>query len=290
MSTTAPESLQDAATIGTLPVDLGPSGEFATFTLFLKLPTEIRLMIWQAALPGPRIIEALYDFEWADDGESCKNKLIRTNQPPPPTLHICRESRKEALKRYIQVGKIGQGEDELDFCYALIDPLKDTLFFPWVNHDRWDIIFRLQYSFIGGDLYTQEFKNKLQYLAIDAEVWIEHSHCDYLTYFRNLKELTIVCHATGSTLEHEQWRMKSPEIEFHEPNAEALDDMRDHKDAFEERKKGFGEMSKWWQRNGHLLSVKFMIMSRGGKMCCFEPEELSSAETEISIEINADDS
>jgi hypothetical protein len=138
---------------------------------------------------------------------------------------------------------------------------------------------------------TEEFKNKLQYFAIDAEVWMEHpTFCNYLTFSRNLKELAIIFHETGSTPKHEQWRMRLTDIEFHEPNAEALEDSRDYRDAFENHKTfSLGGWSERWKSNGQL-SVRFMTMSRGGKMCCFEPEQILPAETETSIEMNANDS
>jgi hypothetical protein len=60
------------------------------FTTFLKLPTEIRLKIWKATFPGPRVVEI---FAPGDD-------TIRANLPPPIALSTCRESRTEALKTY----------------------------------------------------------------------------------------------------------------------------------------------------------------------------------------------
>jgi hypothetical protein len=58
------------------------------FPLFMKLPFELRSSIWHYALSIPRIHEITYDAR----GDSS------SNLPPPSLLHVCRESRAEALK------------------------------------------------------------------------------------------------------------------------------------------------------------------------------------------------
>lgn len=71
-----------------------------TFHHFSALPTEIRLLIWQHALPGPRVIEIRTSnisigihnsYRWLKPRSICRI---------PTLLHVCRESRTEALKRY----------------------------------------------------------------------------------------------------------------------------------------------------------------------------------------------
>jgi hypothetical protein len=59
------------------------------FTLFPKLPSEIRLYIWQYALSVPRIIEVKFSKTW-----SYRSKTL------PPLLSCNRESRTECLKAY----------------------------------------------------------------------------------------------------------------------------------------------------------------------------------------------
>lgn len=61
------------------------------FPRFPELPTEIRLKIWKHCLPGPRAVEVDY-------GEH--SEFLSSKYPPPIALHICRESRAEALKHY----------------------------------------------------------------------------------------------------------------------------------------------------------------------------------------------
>jgi hypothetical protein len=79
----------------TKPTDPAPdcTSVCETFTLFPKLPIELRLKIWEEALPGPRIIEIhhddnrLYNFEGEDEVNRIEVKL------PPPILHsVCQES------------------------------------------------------------------------------------------------------------------------------------------------------------------------------------------------------
>jgi hypothetical protein len=62
-----------------------------------KLPAELRHKIWKCTLPGPRYIEFVSMYEAGDYPVSypqCKDRK------PPIALHICRESRTEALREY----------------------------------------------------------------------------------------------------------------------------------------------------------------------------------------------
>jgi len=105
------------------------------FILFSKLPAEIRLKIWREALPGPRVVDVLYDS--SKDGRAGKVKeinVLRTNQPPPSMLHVCHESMQETLRIYSQIGNIDP-VDGLAFSYAILDLSKDTLFLQVPNGD-----------------------------------------------------------------------------------------------------------------------------------------------------------
>jgi len=72
------------------------------FHLFPELPSELRLKIWHIVLSSPRIVDI-----------NCEKGVVKSNQqqtrfikaflsstPIPPTLHVCRESRYEALSTY----------------------------------------------------------------------------------------------------------------------------------------------------------------------------------------------
>jgi hypothetical protein len=70
--------------------DSKPSSASQKFTLFGKLPTEIRLKIWGFATPDPCVVV---------QRESHTSKYCFTfNRPVPAVLHACKESRSEFLE------------------------------------------------------------------------------------------------------------------------------------------------------------------------------------------------
>lgn len=90
-----------------------PKGE--TFTLFSDFPAELRLQVWQYAISFERVVEIQY-----------MNATIRhgASPRPPAILHVCRESRYEALKVYklcFNTKKVPKS--------IYINPAHDILFF-----------------------------------------------------------------------------------------------------------------------------------------------------------------
>lgn len=79
---------------------------FQEFKCFSKLPLELRITIWNFALPGPRILDI---FRVKDDCTQAWNhrfvryKSFHTN---PTLLAVCHESRKETLKTYVVIRAI----------------------------------------------------------------------------------------------------------------------------------------------------------------------------------------
>ncbi|TVY16332.1 hypothetical protein LARI1_G007561 [Lachnellula arida] len=140
-----------------------------TFTKFPSLPVEIRYMIWEAAIPGPRIVtirqRALDKTlgEWIEDegfhnglfpGESADDVLlgITSDCKPMQILFVCRESYHITSKIYQQTfaTETAFAETYFDFkrdtLYLRYDTLKD-LTPPYVEADRdFD---DLPYSLIG---------------------------------------------------------------------------------------------------------------------------------------------
>lgn len=96
---------------------------------FAKLPIELRLKIWTYNLPGPRIIEIKCSTEsppWTpqlQEGHQRPTTCTFTS-PIPINLHVCRESRLEALKRYRLLFRSPSQPGQITF-----DPTKDTLYF-----------------------------------------------------------------------------------------------------------------------------------------------------------------
>lgn len=79
------------------------------FTLFPKLPVEMRLKIWGCTPVSPRVVE-IKSYGSDDQHSLC---------PPPSVLKACKEARDEVLKQYVKIcGK----------QIVLINPSIDTLF------------------------------------------------------------------------------------------------------------------------------------------------------------------
>jgi hypothetical protein len=75
--------------------------ELGTFTLFPKLPAEIRLAVWKYALAVQRISVIKRDQHWKF-GTEIKPFIIKHPPPSPALLHVNRESRCLAEKAYQQ--------------------------------------------------------------------------------------------------------------------------------------------------------------------------------------------
>jgi hypothetical protein len=78
------------------------NSQATSFTLFPRLPLELRLKIWQTMLPGPRTVNIQYKMKYDEfDGKKVSSFTGWTSfDPVPVALHVCQESREESLKRY----------------------------------------------------------------------------------------------------------------------------------------------------------------------------------------------
>lgn len=106
-----------------------PQAELQSFTLFPYLPLELRLKVWAYMIP-PRIV-TLHSQGGKDKPRLRKNnkamycsKAMRWTSPNPvPTiLHICHESREEALKSYQRLFKPNDFQAGIYFDFS-----RDTL-------------------------------------------------------------------------------------------------------------------------------------------------------------------
>ncbi|KUJ06462.1 uncharacterized protein LY89DRAFT_409294 [Mollisia scopiformis] len=69
--------------------------EIVPFERFKSLPKELRMIVWELALPGPRILSV------SDHCEPGRLRFRKHDSPPNPVaLSVCRESRHVALLRY----------------------------------------------------------------------------------------------------------------------------------------------------------------------------------------------
>ena len=97
------------------------------FTLFHKLPPEVRDMIWRASFRRPR--EVTVSMQW----KSQKEYLTSPN-PSPIALRINKESRSEALKHYIPIFTKPCTCFSFEPCKIYFSPNWDTVVFKnaWV--------------------------------------------------------------------------------------------------------------------------------------------------------------
>jgi hypothetical protein len=98
------------------------------FTLFPKLPTELRLVIWEMVLPGPRILESTFYFDLRK--QLCWSLLPSENSPA--TLFTCRESREIGLKHYQPLTEEGMARPLVQYFH----PANDTLFSTSISCDE----------------------------------------------------------------------------------------------------------------------------------------------------------
>jgi hypothetical protein len=80
----------------TIPEEIVPD-DIEPFFPLQKLPPELRAMIWENTLPGPRIVEIDVELCFLDGRKSC---IYRSNAVIPSLLHIHRESREIGSKDY----------------------------------------------------------------------------------------------------------------------------------------------------------------------------------------------
>ncbi|KAH6717012.1 hypothetical protein BKA61DRAFT_733216 [Leptodontidium sp. MPI-SDFR-AT-0119] len=113
-----------------------------SFTLFPKLPTEIRIMIWDLTLEARTV-----EIQWT---ETCG---FFTRVPPPKALRVCRDSRDAVKSKYpLCFGNVIY-PPSITFNFSL-----DTLY---VDQD-----FQHQALHFLASLSTEEI-SKIQYLAVD---------------------------------------------------------------------------------------------------------------------------
>ncbi|KAH7317269.1 hypothetical protein BKA65DRAFT_111845 [Rhexocercosporidium sp. MPI-PUGE-AT-0058] len=73
-----------------------------TFDWFPKFPLDIQILIWEASLPGPRVLSAsdMRNDYLNPDRATMVCFREHDNQPNPVALSVCLESRRVALTRY----------------------------------------------------------------------------------------------------------------------------------------------------------------------------------------------
>jgi hypothetical protein len=164
------------------------------FTLFPKLPLELRLKIWAYTME-PRIVtiysQRLYDE--ANGSRTSRAMWWNSPDPVPTILHICHKSREEALKYYQRLFKPSDRQAIIYFNFS-----KDTLRIGNIKHDSW-----IGGTSIGGDPITQDvfaffnytenhvnIAENLRFMITEID---DHSSIwNQLRRFPALRELTVI--------------------------------------------------------------------------------------------------
>jgi hypothetical protein len=113
------------------PQEISPTESEPTFPPFPKLPIKLRLKIISYSLPGSQLVH----LHFKKDDISYENgaiNLMISKAEFPVMLHVCKETRQEALKSYqLQFG-LGPNPPTVYFDFAV-----DTLYFgPVADCDR----------------------------------------------------------------------------------------------------------------------------------------------------------
>ena len=148
---------------------------------FSDLPAEIRVMIWAETFPGPRVIEPTIRPSHSRHARQCLRLhptatlatwLVtdlhgrRFDDPPiercddPVALHICRESRAQALETYAPMQHTAGGTG------FYVDPVKD---FVWLRSMVLDMPRLIQLL----EMCYQEVWNRFETILVQELNWIE---------------------------------------------------------------------------------------------------------------------
>jgi len=101
------------------------------FTIFPTLPAELRLKIWEFALPGPRVVEIKAPDCIFLEGDPIASLDFTSACAVPTPLHVNSEAREVALQHYQLSFATGTFPPRIYFCFE-----RDTLYFPeWVFDD-----------------------------------------------------------------------------------------------------------------------------------------------------------
>lgn len=157
------------------------------FTLFPKLPIELRLKIWKHTFPRPRLIPVIYQYvsesiefyassvafdygiprgtnEWCEKCEELGRNdmnhpprmVAHSHSLPPSALAVYQESRRVASKKYHLRLKGRKKSRQIP-----IDPTNDILYFPDYQ-TSWQASPNLKRDILYGIF------NAVQYLAVDS--------------------------------------------------------------------------------------------------------------------------
>ncbi|KAL5327332.1 hypothetical protein ACEPPN_005028 [Leptodophora sp. 'Broadleaf-Isolate-01'] len=178
----------------------------SAFTLFPKLPAELRLKIWSHASRVTRnLVLQIGYIGVKDDGAGWQPYYFYSTCPLPAVLTTCRESRKEALQHYSLDFGVKETSRTWACPIAITFEAPATIYINW-NFDRVcifgpsgfeaiDWISDVQYTNRLQELGRKFRDRELRYLAIELENLDEHysgydkHHQDLLSLSENQQHL-----------------------------------------------------------------------------------------------------
>jgi len=208
----------------------GPN--LAHFHLFPNLPPELRLQIWELALPRSRVLKVSVDIF-----DASKIALLGPYSPIPSILHICHESRSLALSKlrlgfgpspYLSSPSIPvsgfSGENNNEFYW---NPELDTIYFPpsasWTNGNLSSYLSLSTSSSLPKNYINAGIAPITKHLALPLNLWLmdalyfSDNPCNrwmlpWLSQFPCLETLTLLIEP------YDQW-LGSPDTApvFYEP-------------------------------------------------------------------------
>jgi len=143
-----------------------------SFELFPTLPFELRLKIWDLVLSSPRVVTLSCERAKLDR-ERRFAKAFTSKTPPPALLHVCRESRFEALSTYQPFFKT---ETSPIFTYVSFE--QDAIHCAEIVLDYM------------GEVEVQSIQ-RMTVEVNDAE-YFGHFHMGVITGMRKLKEMSLL--------------------------------------------------------------------------------------------------
>jgi hypothetical protein len=130
---------------------------YDTFRLFPQLPTELRLQVWAACFPGPRVLEVAWHQDWT---------CVRESRPAL-NFSMCanREARRLFLESWARLC-IQQSSDPAEEKVAYFNPRIDTLYIGAVTQ----LPSPLSAEALGA-LTAIDCVRELRFLAVEIREW-----------------------------------------------------------------------------------------------------------------------
>jgi len=157
-----------------------------TFHPFPHLPFELRLKIYSYALSTPRNLTITCHRPPFKRGQPRIAQSFKSNYPPPALLHVCHESRLEALNTYKPHFKTAKVTIEENFTQEVFVSARSCIYVSW-DQDTLEFEETLLAYLAETELQAIQ---RLKLQVRDA-AYFGHFYMDTLKRMKSLKELDI---------------------------------------------------------------------------------------------------